>query len=254
MKFVRFEANGEVYYGLLEDDLVRVLAGPPFEGDPAGRVTDRAFRLTEVRLLAPVIPGKILAAAVNYPSHAINSPVPAKPELFLKPPSSVVGPAEPVIIPADAGRVDAEGELVVVIGRRARSVRPEEALNYVLGYTCGFDISARVWQRGDRQWWRAKGSDTFSPIGPVIAAGLDPAGLTLTTRVNGVVRQQASTAELVFDVPTLIAVVSRHLTLEPGDLIFTGTPGETPEIKPGDVIEVEITGIGVLRNPVRGED
>lgn len=254
MKFVRFKADGEVYYGVIEDDLVRVLAGSPFEGDPAGRLTDRVFRLAEVRLLAPVIPGKILAAAVNYPSHAINSPVPSKPELFLKPSSSVIGPDEPVIIPAEAGRVDAEGELVVVIGRRARNVRPEEALDYVLGYTCGFDISARVWQRGDRQWWRAKGSDTFSPIGPVIATGLDPAALTLTTRVNGVVRQQSSTGELVFDVPTLIAAISRHMTLEPGDLIFTGTPGETPEIRPGDLIEVEITGIGVLRNPVRGED
>ncbi len=254
MKFARFEAAGEVYYGVLEDDRLRVLAGTPFEADPAGRLTGQTFSLEEVRLLAPVIPSKILAAAVNYPSHAINSPVPTKPELFLKPPSSVIGPGEPVIIPADAGRVDAEGELVVVIGRRARNVRPEEALEYVLGYTCGFDISARVWQRGDRQWWRAKGSDTFSPVGPVIATGLDPAKLTLRTRVNGAVRQESPTSELVFDVPTLIATVSRYLTLEPGDLIFTGTPGETPEIKPGDVIEVEITGVGVLRNPVRGED
>jgi 2-keto-4-pentenoate hydratase/2-oxohepta-3-ene-1,7-dioic acid hydratase in catechol pathway len=254
MQFVRFRVNNEVHYGILEDERIRVMAGTPFEADPTGRLTGQTFSLSEVRLLAPVMPGKILAAAVNYPSHAINSPVPTKPELFLKPPSSVIGPEEPVIIPADAGRVDAEGELVAVIGRRARNVRPEEALNYVLGYTCGFDISARVWQRGDRQWWRAKGSDTFSPIGPVIATGLDPASLTLVTRVNGVVRQESPTSELVYDVPALIATISRHMTLEPGDLIFTGTPGETPEIRPGDVIEVEITGIGVLRNPVRGED
>jgi len=181
------------------------------------------------------------------------SEAPKKPELFLKPSSSIVGPEETIVLPRDAGRVDYEGELVAVIGRLCRGVGPEEALTYVFGYTCGNDVSARHWQRDDLQWWRAKGSDTFSPVGPYIATGLDPAALELRTRLNGREVQAANTGTLIHGVAALIAFASRVMTLEPGDLVFTGTPGETGRLSEGDVVEVEIGGIGVLRNAVRAE-
>ncbi|MBI2912604.1 MAG: fumarylacetoacetate hydrolase family protein [Chloroflexi bacterium] len=231
----------------------------PLEGDFFGqyRLRQESIPLADAVLLAPVRPGKILAAAVNYRSHVAGSrrllkqeEPPAVPQLFLKPSSSVIGPEEAIVLPAEAGRVDLEGELVAVIGRRCRDVSPADALDYVFGYTCGNDVSARDWQRDDLQWWRAKGSDTFSPIGPFIAAGLDPTRLALRTRLNSVEVQSAGTADLIHGVAELISFASRVLTWEPGDLLFTGTPGETPAIKPGDVIEVEIEGIGVLRNPV----
>ncbi len=229
------------------------------DGDILGRyqLTNESIPLTEVRLLAPVHPGKILAAAVNYQSHVASGrsiikqdEAPAVPQLFLKPSSSVVGPGDAIVLPAAAHRVDAEGELVAVIGRNCRGVTPEQALDHVLGYTCGNDVSARHWQRDDIQWWRAKGTDTFSPIGPVIATGLDPARLDLRTLVNGEEKQRANTSGLVHSLAELISFASQAMTLEPGDLIFTGTPGETPRLHPGDVVEVEIGGIGVLSNPV----
>lgn len=255
MLIARFRYRARESYGLLEGELLR-----PVEGDifavyqPLGEVVP----LGEARLLAPIPrPGKILAAAVNYQSHVPTGravlgqeEAPAVPQLFLKPSSSVIGPEEAIVLPAEARRVDAEGELVAVIGRRCRKVRPEEALEYVFGYTCGNDVSARHWQRDDVQWWRAKGADTFSPIGPVIATDLDPAGLRLRTRVNGEERQTASTSALIFGVAELVSFASRFMTLEPGDLVFTGTPGEPPRLADGDVVEVEVEGIGVLRNPV----
>ncbi len=189
MLFARFSHNQSESYGLVDGSRVR-----PIEGDLFGgyRVLDEAIPLNAVRLLAPVRPGKILAAAVNYPSHVAGSQrmtgmaeAPSQPALFLKPSSSVIGPEETIILPRGAGRVDYEGELVAVIGRRCRGVAAEEALGYVFGYTCGNDVSARQWQRGDLQWWRAKGSDTCSPVGPFIATGLDPADLELRTRLDG---------------------------------------------------------------------
>lgn len=258
MLFARFRHGGFEGYGLVEDGGIR-----PLEGDLFGehRPSGEALPLDSVRLLAPVArPGKILAAAVNYPSHVAGSQAmtglseaPKKPELFLKPPSSIVGPEETIVLPRDAGRVDYEGELVAVVGRRCRGVGPEEALTSVFGYTCGNDVSARHWQRDDLQWWRAKGSDTFSPVGPYIATGLDPAALELCTRLNGREVQAANTGTLIHGVAALIAFASRVMTLEPGDLVFTGTPGETGRLSEGDVVEVEIGGIGVLRNAVRAE-
>src|SRR5439155_2494886 len=180
---------------------------------------------------------------------------PPEPQLFLKPSSSVIGNDEPIVLPEGARRVDAEGELVAtrrvdaegelvaVIGRACRGVSADEALEYVFGYTCGHDVSARHWQRDDLQWWRAKGADTFSPIGPVIATELDPGGLELTTRINGEERQRTNTVALVHSVGALIAFASHVCTLEPGDLLFTGTPGVTPTLLEGDIIEVEIGGI-----------
>jgi 2-keto-4-pentenoate hydratase/2-oxohepta-3-ene-1,7-dioic acid hydratase in catechol pathway len=257
MLYCRFEHRGQTAFGIVEDDRVQPLSGGLFAGPkPAGAT----IPLAEVKLLAPVDPRKILAAAVNYQSHVPSGRTvlkddnaPAVPQLFLKPSSSVIGPGDTIVLPAEARRVDAEGELVAVIGRACRNVSAEDALGYVFGYTCGNDVSARHWQRDDIQWWRAKGSDTFSPIGPFVATGLDPASIALRTRVNGAEAQSGNTSDLIHSLAAMIAFASRVMTLEPGDLLFTGTPGEPPKLEDGDVVEVEIDGIGVLSNPVRRE-
>jgi 2-keto-4-pentenoate hydratase/2-oxohepta-3-ene-1,7-dioic acid hydratase in catechol pathway len=179
--------------------------------------------------------------------------VPLKPEIFYKPISSLQNPGGAIAIPEDAEDVHFEGELVVVIGKTLRHASREESAAAVFGVTCGNDVSDRNWQRGagkDAQYWRAKGCDTFAPLGPVIVAGLDYSNLLLTTRVNGEIAQEQRTSDFIFDVPTVIAFVSRYVTLTPGDLIYTGTPGNTRRMQPGDVVEVEIEGIGTLRNPV----
>ena len=258
MLYARFRHGNLEGYGLVEGGGIR-----PLEGDLFGeqRPSAEELPLASVRLLAPVgRPGKILAAAVNYPSHVAGSQAltgmseaPKQPELFLKPSSSVIGPEEAIVLPRGAGRVDFEGELVAVIGRSCRGLSEDEALACVFGYTCGNDVSARHWQRDDLQWWRAKGSDTFSPIGPYVATGLDPADLELRTRLNGREVQAANTGTLIHSVAALVAFASRVMTLEPGDLVFTGTPGVTGRLGDGDVVEVEIAGIGVLRNVVRAE-
>lgn len=258
MLFARFRRDDDEVFGLVEGDRVR-----PLDGDLFGdyRPRDEDLPLESVQLLAPVLPGKILAAAVNYPSHVAESQktlgraeAPPLPELFLKPSSSVIGPDEAIVLPRDARRVDYEGELVAVIGRACRKASEDEALGCVLGYTCGNDVSARHWQRDDMQWWRAKGSDTFSPVGPFIATDLDPADLELRTRLNGEEVQSTNTSALIHSVAALISYASRTMTLEPGDLVFTGTPGQTGRLSPGDVVEVEIGGIGVLRNTVVAEE
>ncbi|MEX0683670.1 MAG: fumarylacetoacetate hydrolase family protein [Dehalococcoidia bacterium] len=257
MRFCRFRFGEAIRFGLLEGDSIQPLEGNIF-GDhhPAGE----PLSLEAVQLLPPFVPQTILAAAVNYQSHLSSGravlkddDAPAIPQLFFKPSSSVVGPGDLIILPARARRVDAEGELVAVIGRTCRKVPPEQALDYVSGYTCGNDVSARHWQRDDLQWWRAKGSDTFTAIGPVIATGLDPSDLMLKTRVNGEERQASSTNQLIHSVATMISFASQVMTLAPGDMLFTGTPGEPPKLEDGDVVEVEIEGIGVLSNPVRRE-
>ncbi len=254
MLFARFRHNQRDSYGILEDGLITPIEGDLF-ADYA--TIGRGVSLSEVTLLPPVIPGKVLAAAVNYPSHVTSArtvlkqdEAPPIPQLFLKPSSSVIGPGDTIVLPEGAPRVDAEGELVAVIARSCRRVTSAEALEYVFGYTCGNDVSARHWQRDDLQWWRAKGADTFTPIGPYIATGLDPARLELRTRVNGREAQEANTSALIHGLADLISFASQVMTLEPGDLIFTGTPGVTPTLSDGDIVEVEIEGIGILRNPV----
>lgn len=257
MLFAHFRHGDTESYGLVEGGRLR-----PLQGDMFGehRLLDETVSLDSVLLLAPVRPGKILAAAVNYPSHVAGSQrvtgmaeAPPEPALFLKPSSSVIGSEGTIVLPRGAGRVDYEGELVAVIGRPCRAVAVEEALDYVFGYTCGNDVSARLWQQGDLQWWRAKGSDTFSPIGPFIATGLDPTDLELRTRLNGREVQTTNTGALVHSIAALVSFASQAMTLEAGDLVFTGTPGETGHLSDGDVVEVEISGIGVLRNPVVAE-
>jgi 2-keto-4-pentenoate hydratase/2-oxohepta-3-ene-1,7-dioic acid hydratase in catechol pathway len=249
-RFVRFRRNDAVSWGLVDGEFVREITGEPYgEWVPTG---DRAG-LAGLKLLAPVTPPKIFAIGLNYRSHLGNRPAPATPEIFYKPITSVQHPEEPIAIPAGAANVHFEGELVVVIGTRTRNVSKEEAPASIFGVTCGNDVSERNWQRGeqkDLQWWRAKGCDTFGPLGPAAVRGLDYGNLTLETRLNGEVVQRQSTSDLIFDCATVVSFISGFVTLEAGDLIYTGTPGTTRAMKAGDVVEVEIEGIGVLRNPV----
>lgn len=247
-RYVRYSAGGSTSYGILDGETVRELAGDLFA---TPRATGRTHRLDQVRLLAPVEPRKVIAVGLNYLTHLGERPAATYPGLFAKLPTSIVGPGDDVIYPADATNLHFEGELVVVIGKRARNVPAAEAASYVFGVTCGNDISERDWQRSDLQWFRAKASDTFGPMGPAIVTGLDYGNLLLQTRVNGEVLQSQRTKDLIFDVPAIVSYVSRYVTLEPGDVIFTGTPGSTKAMKPGDLVEVEIEGIGVLRNRVK---
>ena len=246
-KYARFASNGVTSYGLVEGAEIHELQGGLF--DPP-ITTGRTFPLAAVRLLVPHLPSKILAVGLNYKSHLGTRTAPSNPEIFYKPLSCLQNPGGPICIPEGAGAPHFEGELVIVIGKTARSVTAADADQYVFGVTCGNDVSERSWQANDRQWWRAKGCDTFGPAGPFIATGLNYGDLLLQTRVNGVLAQSQRTSDLLFDVPTVIAFITRHVTLEAGDLIFTGTPGNTSGLKSGDVVEVEIEGIGILRNPV----
>lgn len=206
-----------------------------------------------MKLLSPT---KIVGIGVNYRAHAaeMGKPLPAEPLMFLKPPSAVIGDGEPIRRPANFARVDHEAELGVVIGTRAHRVPRDRALEVVAGYSCVNDVSVRELQQRDGQWTRAKGFDSFCPIGPRMVAGLDPSNLRIRARVNGEVRQDSTTADLIFDVPTLIAFVSEYMTLEPGDVISTGTPAGVGNLAVGDVCEIEIEGIGILRNPVVARD
>src|SRR5665213_1072287 len=253
--YARFENNGARSYGIVtggrvDESRIEELRGGLF--DPP-EPTGRHFALREVKLLAPCEPPKILAVGQNYASHLGERKTPSRPEMFYKPVTSLQDPDGPIVIPEDAEDVHYEGELVVVIGRTVRHASREEAAAAVFGVTCGNDVSDRNWQRGpgkDVQYWRAKGCDTFAPLGPFIVTGLDYSDLLLRTLVNGEVAQQQRTSDLIFDIPTILSFVSRYVTLTRGDIVFTGTPGNTRRMSPGDVIEVEIEGIGTLRNPV----
>ena len=250
MNIARYLAHGEISYGVVEGDRVRQLSASPFEEH---KVTNHVHKLSEVKLMAPCVPSKILAIGLNYSSHLHGREGPKEPMVFYKTPTSVIGPEETIVRPKDTARLDAEGELVVVIKDRCRNVPESEAMRHVLGYTCGNDVSARDWQRDDRNWWRAKSADTFSPAGPFITTELDPHNVRLIVRINGKEVQSETTSYLIFRVPALISFCSKFVTLEPGDMIYTGTPGEPGEMKDGDVCEVDIQGIGVLRNPVKLE-
>jgi len=199
-----------------------------------------------------LVPSKVIGIGQNYRAHAaeMGKGVPEEPIMFLKPPSALLPEGFPIERPAGYERVDFEGELGVVIGTRARRVSNADALGYVMGFTCINDVSVRDLQKKDGQWARAKGFDSFCPLGPKIVAGLDPSNLKIQTRLNGVTKQDSTTADLIFDVPTLISFCSQHMTLEVGDVIATGTPAGVGNLTPGDVVEIEIEGIGVLRNPV----
>ncbi len=246
-KYVRYSHQNVVSYGILEGDTIRELKGNLFAG---ATPTGRTVKLADARLLAPCQPSKVIAVGLNYKSHIGERPAATYPGLFAKLPTSIVGPDDAIVATDDAKNLHFEGELVVVIGRRAKNVSVADAPNYVFGVTAGNDVSERDWQKNDLQWFRAKASDTFGPLGPVIVTGLNYGDLLLQTRVNGEVLQSQRTKDLVFDVPAIVSYISRFVTLEPGDVIYTGTPGSTKAMKPGDVVEIEIEGIGVLRNRV----
>ncbi len=248
VKYARFRAGDVVSYGIVEGDRVRRIDGSPFE---SWTKTDQTYPLKEVTLLIPTRGhAKVLAVGLNYKSHVGDRPVPKVPEIFFKLPTCLVSTGGSIVLPEGSNDVHFEGEMVIVIGKRAKNVSADKAMDYVLGVTCGNDVSARDWQKNDLQWWRAKGSDTFGPCGPFIVSGLDYDHLKLETRVNGQVVQSESTSDLIHGVANTVSWISRHVTLEPGDLIFTGTPGHTSALKPGDMVEVELEGVGVLRNPV----
>jgi 2-keto-4-pentenoate hydratase/2-oxohepta-3-ene-1,7-dioic acid hydratase in catechol pathway len=246
-KYVRYSAAGHTAYGILEGDAIRELAGDLFNSPTR---TGKTLRLADVTLLAPVTPSKVIAVGLNYKSHIGESPAAKYPGLFAKMPTSIVGPDANIVIPPGAGNVHFEGELVVIIGRRAKNVSVADAPRYIFGVTAGNDVSERDWQRDDLQWFRAKAADTFGPLGPVIVTGVNYGDLLLQTRLNGTVMQSQRTKDLIFDVPTIVSYISQFVTLEPGDVIYTGTPGATKPMKPGDVVEIEIEGIGILRNRV----
>lgn len=255
VKFARFKVDDNIAFGIVEGGNVREVSGTIF-GD--WEETDKVHALPDVTLMVPTRPRHVFAMAGNYKSHLDEAEIPPKfriPQPFLKSPSSLLPHEGRIVIPKDATEeVHFEAEMVVVIGKRARKVSKEDALDYVLGVTCGNDVSERYWQNDeenkDVQWWRAKGSDTFGPCGPFIASGLDYDDLLLTLRVNGEVKQQERTSQMIHDVATVVSFISKYVTLLPGDLIFTGTSGKTSKLEPGDVVEVELEGVGILRNRV----
>jgi 2-keto-4-pentenoate hydratase/2-oxohepta-3-ene-1,7-dioic acid hydratase in catechol pathway len=249
-RYARFQAGETIAYGVVEGDRIRQIEGDLFG---ARRPTETTHALADVKLLVPTTPSKVLAVGLNYRSHLRDRPAPKVPEIFYKAPSCLIPQGADIVLPKGTNDVHYEGELVIVIGKRAKHVAPGEAMEHVFGVTCGNDVSARDWQKGDLQWWRAKGADTFGPCGPFVVSGLDPDDLKLELRVNGEVKQKESTRDLLHDVAAIISWISQAVTLEPGDLIYTGTPGLTTALKPGDVVEVEIEGIGVLKNGVTAE-
>jgi len=262
MRFVRFSTGKKgtkppASYGIVEGENVRKISGNIFG---KWEKTDEVLPLKDVRILIPTKPTQVLAMAGNYRSHLKDDEIPEQfkiPQPFYKSPSCLVPHGKPIILPKDSQVVHYEAELVVVIGKRCKNVPKEKALDYVFGVTAGNDVSERVWQNDkdhkDVQWWRAKGADTFGPVGPYILTGVNYDNLKLTMRVNGNVVQEENTDHLIHDIPTTVSFISKYVTLNPGDLIFTGTPGKTDVIKPGDVAEVELEALGTLRNNVVAE-
>ena len=253
MKIVRIDADAnDITYGTVEPDGIRLYHGSPFF---QWERSETVLPITQVKLLAPVIPTKIIAVGKNYADHAaeMSSDVPQSPLIFLKPPTTVIGPLAPIRIPPESAEVHHEGELAAVIGKVTRRVLPEDVSSHVLGYTAANDVTARDLQRSDGQWSRAKGFDTFCPLGPAIDTEFDPTeDHAITCSVNDVIRQSGSTSDLIFDVNAVVSFISQVMTLLPGDVILTGTPAGVGQIVAGDRVEVDIEGIGTLMNPVAG--
>jgi 2-keto-4-pentenoate hydratase/2-oxohepta-3-ene-1,7-dioic acid hydratase in catechol pathway len=275
VRIARFAHGGDVGYGIVEelqpdgatgtgpgsaaDGLVVVeLMGHPFgSGTESVRLTGARYPVVDVRLLAPVLPSKVVAIGKNYADHAreMGGEPPPEPVIFLKPSTAVIGPRDPIVYPVKLSeRVDFEGELAVVIGRLCRQVPPERVPDVIFGYTCANDVTARDLQAKDGQWARAKGFDTFCPLGPWIETDLDPADLELTTIVNGEIRQNARTSQLLHDVTALVSYISDVMTLLPGDVLLTGTPAGVGPLKEGDEVSVTIENIGTLTNGVTNRD
>jgi 2-keto-4-pentenoate hydratase/2-oxohepta-3-ene-1,7-dioic acid hydratase in catechol pathway len=249
MKYVRYSYQGNTSYGILDGEIIKEISGGLF--GPRMQ-TGAEVKLESVRLLCPCEPPKILAVGWNYHSHLDSRPMPQNPGIFAVPTSALLEQDGEIKFPPGAQDVHYEGELVMVIGKQARNVTAADAMDCVFGFTCGNDISERIWQKNDLQWWRAKGSDTFAPLGPAIVEGFDWRGGKVETRINGATVQSGKFSEMIFDLPTIVSFISQYVTLFPGDAIYTGTPGSTKALKPGDLVEVEIDGIGILRNKVAG--
>jgi 2-keto-4-pentenoate hydratase/2-oxohepta-3-ene-1,7-dioic acid hydratase in catechol pathway len=257
MKFCRFVALEQSktqpatpVFGLIENDRVTHISGAPWH--PWSRTT-RSFQISQVRLLAPVEPAKIVCVGRNYAAHAaeLGNEMPKEPLIFLKPSSSIIGHGDPIVLPRYSQKVEHEGEIAIIIGRRASHLTDsDDALSHILGYTCVNDVTARDLQKADVQFTRAKGFDTFCPVGPHIETDLDPSDVLVETLVNGNRRQSASTSLMTYTCEFLVRWISRMMTLYPGDLISTGTPAGVGPLVAGDVVEVRVAAIGVLRNPV----
>jgi 2-keto-4-pentenoate hydratase/2-oxohepta-3-ene-1,7-dioic acid hydratase in catechol pathway len=256
MRIVRFIARGRAKYGILYQDTIQGLSGSPFSHfqhlSSPSILDGSTYNLDKVRLLPPCLPSKIVCLGLNYRSHIeeMKLPMPSVPLIFLKPSTAVIGPDDKIVLPHGWERIDFEGELGVVIGKKAKDVPEKEAKEYILGYTCFNDVSDRHAQAADGQWTRAKGYDTFAPIGPWIETEAEPDNLKLETYLNGELRQSASTSDLLFGISKLINFISGVMTLLPGDVIATGTPSGVGPMKPGDAVEVRIEKIGTLKNSV----
>jgi 2-keto-4-pentenoate hydratase/2-oxohepta-3-ene-1,7-dioic acid hydratase in catechol pathway len=247
VRFVRFRSGSTTAHGILEGEIIREIRGDLFG---AHKETGARHKLAAVKLLYPYEPSKVLAVGLNYKSHLGQQKPPTVPELFYKPITCLTNPEDPILIPQGAKNVHYEGELVLIIGKRAKNITTKQARDVIFGVTCGNDVSERDWQKNDLQWWRAKGADTFGPLGPMIVRGIDYGNLNLQTRLNGEVVQKQNTSDLLFDCHAIVSFASRFVTLVPGDVIYTGTPGSTRPMKPGDTVDVEISGIGTLRNKI----
>ena len=249
MKYVRYQYQDTSSYGFLEGETIREISGGLFG---LREETGIARKLQDVKLLCPCEPTKVLAIGLNYKSHLGDRTAPDKPAIFYVPTSALLEPGGKIRIPPDAEDIHYEGELVAVIGRTTQGAALAEAEDNIFGFTCGNDISERIWQKNDLQWYRAKGCDTFSPMGPCITTDFDWRKYGIATRLNGQVVQEGRFSELLFDPPTIVSHISQYITLFPGDVVYTGTPGNTSALKKGDVVEVEIEGIGTLSNTVTG--
>ncbi len=259
MRIVRFLSNGKNRYGVMEGDLIKGLQGSPFSqfkgSDTSYVFDDSTFNANDVKLRAPCLPSKIVCLGLNYRSHAEETklPIPKVPLIFLKPSTAVIGPGDAIVLPQGTKRTDYEGELGIVIGRKAKSVPEEKASEYILGYTCFNDVSERYNQRDDGQWTRAKGYDTFAPIGPFVETAISPDDLKIETFLNGELCQSSRTSDLIFGIPRIVNFISGVMTLLPGDVIATGTPSGIGRLHNGDTVEISIEGIGILRNIVMNE-
>jgi 2-keto-4-pentenoate hydratase/2-oxohepta-3-ene-1,7-dioic acid hydratase in catechol pathway len=258
MRWIRFSQQGKMAYGILDGDRIAEVAGTPFSGFQR---TSTVHALSNVKIEVPVIPPTFYCVGLNYADHiramaakrGVEPDLPKQPDVGYRAVNALIAHGEPVIIPHDATKVQYEGELAVIIGKRAKHLSEAEALSCVLGYTIGNDVSERAWQKSDRTLWRAKSADTFKPMGPWIETEVDLDALETRVRVNGAEATRFRTNAMLFGVATYISTITRYVTLYPGDMIWMGTDGTSPDLKAGDVVEVEITGIGTLRNPFIAE-
>ena len=246
-KYIRYSHDNDINYGIVSNDMVFELTKAPYLG---GTQTGKKIQLNNVQLLAPAEPSKVLAVGFNYHSHRGDLELPSHPPIFLKLPSSIIGPNENIIYHSGITDLHYEAELVAVIGKRASKISKEEAGDYIFGVTAGNDVSARNWQAEDLQWFRGKASDTFSPLGPMIVSGLNYKDLLVESKLNGKTMQSQRTKDHIHDIDAIVSHISQTVTLEPGDVIYTGTPGTTSSMVPGDIIEITVEGVGILKNTI----